>query len=670
MFLRRICSLCLCVFLLSQTVVCFGETILDLDTVKQQAVECSTDLQNVKIDRIKKQIELKQAQEGIRDIRKKESTIKYSLLVNIEFPKKHGMPKEIELIMKVPQIQKELTVLEQQEQYETLKAKNKAEQAYYNVLQEKHAFNDLENRLLNSKQILKDIEAKYKMGKGQKEDVDYLKSQIRDLETEKQKATLNLDVKAKKLGGLIGKEVRYGYEMEESFPTISLERNQLPEMTAFSQKHDFELFKKIQDRKLAERDTQEILEIYKNRYGKYVKDIESYIKYNEGKQMDYDQFIQMYQHTLTEIDHPWEGNYVIHLLFFKIKIPKEWFKGEFSGTRYMEDQKYALFVSLTERDKARKAEQDAEKALEDNIYDAYSSLKQMESAYDTAKENLELAKRQYEEQKRQNKLGLVTFRSLESSRENFNAKQNGLYEMKIEYAKVLSNFNLSTSGYLDALLSGEDFEQTQLQSGDTIAESPRWYLKNNVTEYNFEFGVKIPKEFGVEEYQLFYGDMPVGNKQKIDAPLIHLPLLYADSTLMEVRFYQNGTWTYQAKFDGGQYEGELTMKKVSENKEDLKEEGKTKIQKGDKLGTWKLSKIDELRSRFSIATQDNSGYTEYEVLFEETSLGKAKKLESITTLSLYFSEKEKLSIRLYENGKLVQSGELENGTDSGSIVVR
>jgi hypothetical protein len=665
---KKFCCVFITLMFLFQTVSIFGASTLDIETAKKLAVETSSDLQNVKIDRIKKQIELQQAKDGIRDTRKKDSTIRFSLLINIEFPTGHGMPKEIELIMKVPRIQNEITVLKKQEPYETLKAQTNAEQAYYDVLLEQHNLGDIEDRLADTKQVLTDVEAKYKMGKGKKTDVDFVETQLKDLETAQQKSAANLDVKLKKLGSLVGKEVRYGYQFPEYFPEINLERSQLTTITEYAKANDFELFKTIQARKLAERDTEEILQIYKSKYGQYIQDIEAYIRYNEGKTMDYDEFIRMHNHALTRIDSPWQGNYVINLLFFKIYIPKEWFKGEYSGTRYMEDQKYALFVSLTERDKARKAEKDAIAALEDTIYNAYSNLKQMESAYSTAKESLDTAKKDYEEQIKQNKMGLVAFADLESSRQAFYTKQNGLYEMKMEYAKALSNFNLTTSGYITHLLSGGSFSSDTLKAGDTFLEAPTWYINNSLTQYNFEFGVKVPSDYGVEEYQLFYQDMPVGDKIKIGNTLMHLPLTYGESTLMEVRFYHEGELKYKATFDGGQYEGELTMVQVSGNEpEPNSQEKKEEIKSKDNIGTWHISQADTLRNNFSVNTDERVNYTEYEVFLGENSLGKATKNGSITTLTLYFSDKEKMLIRFYKDGKEVQSATVQSGNDSGEI---
>lgn len=634
---------------------------LTIEQARTLAQEKSEGLQDVKIDRIKKQIELKQAQDGIKDIRKKESTIRFSLLFNIQFPSSHGMPKEIELIMKVPQIQNEITILQKQEGYEALKSQTEAETAFYDVVQEQYNQTYLQERIQDSKTVLQKITKEYQTGNGKKEDVEYVQNELQNFENEYQKSILNMDTKTKKLSSLLGTNVQTGYTFTEYFPQVNIDRTQLEQITQFAKENDFEVFKKTQQRKLAETDTSEILNIYKSKYSNYIGDIESYIKAHENTRIDYDAFIQKYNYTLTQIDSPWDGAYVINLLFFKIRIPKEWFKGEYSGTRYMEDQKYALFVSLTERDKARKAEQNAISSLENTIYMAYSNLKQMESAYKNAQQNLELSEKNYTEQKKQNQLGLVAFSTLESSRMDYFTKQKALFDMKMEYAKALSSFNLTTSGYMNHLLQGGTFESKSLEAGDTFLESPQWYVKNDLTSYTFAFGVAIPDEYGVDSYQLYYDGLPVGDKLSLDEQLIHMPLTYSDSSSLEVRLFQNDTLSYIASFDGSQYSGTLELKKADE----LLAEA-SKIQpESNHLGTWTVSQTDNLRSTFSMELSDLV-YTDYELVFNANSIGKAKKGESVSTLSLYFSDMNAVLIRFYNQGQIVGTGRLE-GNNSGTI---
>ena len=170
--------------------------------------------------------------------------------------------------------------------------------------------------------------------------------------------------------------------------------------------------------------------IYKNVYSKYMAEVESYIKSHENTKIDYEQFIARYQNTLDNIDSPWYGSYVINLIFFKIYIPKEWFKGEYSGTRYMEDEKYQLFLTLVERDKAIEEEKQAQKQLEQTIQTAYTTLKIMQSSIQQMEQNLAQNEMRYNKSLEDNKKGIVSFTELESTRQSLFQQQEALYETK------------------------------------------------------------------------------------------------------------------------------------------------------------------------------------------------------------------------------------------------
>lgn len=652
--LKKIIAFCVLFTFLFQTFCFASSRSISINDVRNYANANCSEAKDVILDRITKEIELKQAKDAIKDIRKKESTVKFSLLFNIELPSKHGMPKEIELIMKVPQIQNEITVLQRQENYERLKNKQKAESAFYDVLLENYNTNYATDRIADSSVTLKDITRKYQTGDGKKEDVDYVQNQIDGFKTKQKSSILNLNNKKKSLGNIINLDVTAGYDFQEYFPETNITRDMLPQIIEYSKQNDFELFKKTQARKLAEKNAYEILQIYKSKYSKYIGDIESYINSHKDTEIDYEDFIKKYNYTLYQIDSPWYGSYVINLLFFKIYIPKEWFKGDYSGTRYMEDQKYALFVALAEKDKAVKAEKDAITSLENSIYDAYNNLKQMESSYKSVSEEMEKIKTDYEQKKQKNKMGLLSFSSLESVKDSFYEKQSSAYEMKMSYAKALSSFNLTTSGYIDKLLSGGSFSSSELESGTTFADKATWYIKNPLTEYNFEFGVNIPEEYGVNYYQLFYDNQPIGDMTETDKPVIHSPLTYNDTSLLEVRLYKDGKLKYTASFDAGQYDGELDVKAVSDN---------STTSSADVFAKYTITDLDSLRKEFKVSDV-NAEYTDFEVFSGDVSLGKASKNNSIATLGLYFSDLEKLKIVFYNGQSTVFNGKL---TDIGTI---
>ena len=630
-----------CFFIVSM--VKGAENNLTLQEVRTLAIENSQGVENTKIDLIKKQIELKQAKEAIADTIKKENTIRFSLLFNIKFPEKHGMPKEIELLTSVPEIENDIVVLEKKKQNEMLQSQTAAEQAYYDVLLTQYKQRSIVSRLGELKEAEVQLDRQVKLGTGKKSDLEYIQDRISALEKERARNIVLEDEKITKLAGIIGKDHLLGYEITEEIQEVSFQRSQLEEMTNYALEHDFELFQKRQATMLAEKETNVILGIYKNVYPQYMSEIESYIKTHEDSQIDYEEFIARYNTTLDNIDSPWYGSYVINLIFFKIYIPKEWFKGEYSGTRYMEDEKYQLFLTLVDRDKAIQEEKQAEQALKETVKTAYATLKTMEGSIKEMQENLVQSEIRYQQKLQQNQKGLVDFTELENARESLYQQQSVLYEAKIEYAKSLSAFNGQTAGFVNDFLDISQTEEKNYAVGQSVMNQATWHIKTNITDYNFMFGVFVPEEYDVDSYQLFYEGEAIGEKLPLTETLTHLSVAYGDTTLLTVMFYKGDILKYIAQIDGVSYDGVLNMQPAEGKAENIQKQ----IQQ---VGTWNLQQTDMVRCAFSIATEQYH-YDSYDLLLEQKVIGLAQKGNAVVTLHLYFEPITNLKVRLKKDGR-------------------
>ncbi len=630
-----------CFFIVSM--VKGAENNLTLQEVRTLAIENSQGVENTKIDLIKKQIELKQAKEAIADTIKKENTIRFSLLFNIKFPEKHGMPKEIELLTSVPEIENDIVVLEKKKQNEMLQSQTAAEQAYYDVLLTQYKQRSIVSRLEELKEAEVQLDRQVKLGTGKKSDLEYIQDRISALEKERARNIVLEDEKITKLAGIIGKDHLLGYEITEEIQEVSFQRSQLEEMTNYALEHDFELFQKRQATMLAEKETNVILGIYKNVYPQYMSEIESYIKTHEDNQIDYEDFIARYNTTLDNIDSPWYGSYVINLIFFKIYIPKEWFKGEYSGTRYMEDEKYQLFLTLVDRDKAIQEEKQAEQALKETVKTAYATLKTMEGSIKEMQENLVQSEIRYQQKLQQNQKGLVDFTELENARESLYQQQSVLYEAKIEYAKSLSAFNGQTAGFVNDFLDISQTEEKNYAVGQSVMNQATWHIKTNITDYNFMFGVFVPEEYDVDSYQLFYEGQAIGEKLPLTETLTHLSVAYGDTTLLTVMFYKGDILKYIAQIDGVSYDGVLNMQPAEGKAENIQKQ----IQPA---GTWNLQQADMVRCAFSIATEQYH-YDSYDLLLEQKVIGSAQKGNAVVTLHLYFEPITNLKVRLKKDGR-------------------
>ena len=654
---KKICALLL-VIILCITFVCSAvaaDRILTLEEIRTLAIENSTGIQDTKIDLVKKQIELRQAKEGIADTIKKESTIRFSLLFNVKFPEKHGMPKEIELLTKVPEIENDIDVLNEKKKNEALKSQTAAEQAYYDVLLTQHKEEAITEQLEQMQQSQNTMDKQVKLAKAKQSDLEYIQYNIASLQKEREKNIISQNEKQLKLAGLLGKENFLGYAVSEQIQQTDFDRQQLQQIIQYALQHDFELYQKRQNRILAEKETDVVMGIYKNVYSKYMTDVESYIKSHKDTKIDYEQFIARYQNTLDNIDSPWYGSYVINIIFFKIYIPKEWFKGEYSGTRYMEDEKYQLFLTLVERDKAIEQEKQTQKQLEQSIQTAYTTLKTMQSSIQQIEQNLAKCEMRYNKDLEDNKKGLVSFTELESERQSLFQQQEALYEAKIDYAKSLSTFNSQTAGYVNYFLGITQTNQEEYEIGQSVMDTATWHIKNNITDYNFMFSVTVPEEYDVDSYQLYYEGIAVGEKIPISETLTHLSVTYGNTTMLTVNFYKGNQLKYIAEIEGLYYDGTLNMKPASGI-------AQTQQKQAKQVGNWNIQQSDSVRYAFFITTQQYQ-YDSCDLMVDNTIVGSAKKGETIVALHLYFQPISHLKVRLKTEGRELAILYLEeNGT--------
>lgn len=630
-----------------------SEKRITISEARKLAVENSSDLKSTQIELIKKDIELKQAKEGVKDIRWKESTVRFSLLFNIEWPETHGLPKEIDLVTKIPKIQTEIDKLTKKLEFNKLKAKTDAENAYYDVILSENVMNNLYKRLKEDESTLKKIETQYRIGKGSKEDLDYMKQNVENTKQAYQKSVMNYTNKKEKLGQVIGLDVSKGYTFIPHTSTLEISRSQLKGVIDYAVGNDFTLYSATMDRKMAETKIDETLDIYKTQFGSKVNIIEKEIK---KEKIDYNSFIKSYNTMLENIDKPWQRYYVINMLFFKIKIPYRWFQGEYDALRYFEDEKYALFVSLVEKDEKVQQETQIKNELIQTVKDTYTTLKEMQIAYTSAQRNLEVIKKNYDKAILDNKRGLIAFKDLESMKKDYQSASDSTYELLINLNKTISTFNFNTSGYVDQYRESTEFNPDDLMSGDSFKkdegadnkskelEGAQWYIIKTLADFKVTFGVRISDELDISHYILYGPNKEkIGEKTEKGKTLSHLPLTFEDSSTLYIELYKDDVLKYTAELDGFEFGGKLNLLKVEYNP----------FKSGTNVGTYKMTK-GAYKTELSInITAEELEFTDYEVYIDDVKIQTVKKDSNISHLSTIFSEVENILVKLLNKDKKV-----------------
>ncbi len=621
------------------------ERTLSLEQAVALTLKNSDKLQNVTVSKVKKQIQLKQANAAVADTRRRESTVRFSLLFNIKFPEKHAMPKEIELLTKIPDIQSEIKLLNMEYNDAVLAETADCEQQYYTTVFKAYDTEFCENMLKQAREGFDRIKLSYARGEAKKSDVEYMQKQVSDAEAALKKAKTSYESAKKKLSGIIGTDVTKGYAFRCELPSVDLKASDLEKIQRYAEKNDYTYQKALEQKNAADSRTQTVKSVYSGRYGGDASSVMSYINScrARGEKIDYEVFIQKYNQFLTKIEEPWAGSYVINLLFFKIYIPKEWFKGTYSGERYLEDERYALFVSLTELDEAEQQRKSALNELMTALSDGFDALLESKAAYDSAGSFLAKMQRDYADALRDNMAGLAEYTELYDKKIALMEQQKSIYEMRTDLAKSISSYNRQSANYLadkvlktgnPALISYED----GISSGEmTDGSVPSWYVNILGASYKCEFGVKIPDSYDVTHYELYSDSgVKIGEKTEIGKTTTKISTVYADTSLLTLKFYNEDTLKYTAVFDGMQYCGTLEMQPAENGG-------------GLPAGTWSVAE-NGMKATFSVSSETFL-FDKFELYFGEIKLGEGTDKAGFTHLSSTFGDISGFSVKLFSNGK-------------------
>lgn len=623
-----------------------AEKVFTLEQAVSLTLKNSDKLRGITVSKVKKQIQLKQAYAAIADTRRRESTVRFSLLFNIKFPEKHAMPKEIELLTKVPDIQSEIKLLNMEYNDAVLSETADCEQQYYTTVFKAYDVSYCENMLAEAREGFDTIKLNYAKGEAKKSDIEYMQKQVSDAEAALQKAKISYESAKKKLSSITGADVTKGYVFKCSLPYVNLKASDLPKIQRYAEKNDYSYRKALEQKNAADSRTQTVKSVYSGRYGSDASNVMSYINScrSRGEQIDYEVFIKKYNQFLDKIEEPWKGSYTINLIFFKIYIPKEWFKGTYSGERYLEDERYSLFVSLTELDEAEQQRKSALNTLKDSLDDGFDALMESKAAYTNAKKYLSKMEQDYSEALKDNMKGLVEYTGLYDKKIALMEQQKSIYEMQVDYAKSISSYNRQSADYISKIVLGSENPalvnyEDGISTGDiTDSSTPSWYVNISGSDYKCEFGVKIPESYDVTHYELYTDSgVKIGEKTEIGKTMTGISTIYSDTSLLTLKFYNEDTLKYNAVFDGMQYCGTLDMQPANGGTKKLS------------AGTWSVTEKG-MKSTFSVSSEMFL-FDKFELYFGEKKLGEGTNKVGFTHLSSTFGDISDFTVRLYQNGE-------------------
>lgn len=556
--LRRLCALALCAALVTTSTVwssgaALSSRTLSLEQAQRMAISSSSAIRKQNNQIILKRMKYVEAVEGIRAKVKKLRSFRWSPLLSFKFPQQLDLTEEYDLNVKPLTLQTEIDTLKHGLDDLRYEITHQANQKYYQVyaLQQTAAFT--QSRLEDAQTQLARNKVALSSGKATQSDVDRAQKSVDTLIKSLSTQLRSFENAKTSLSELIGVDVTVGYTFANGFKTAAIPREQLDSLTQYTLDHDQSFYEAKAATSTAKLNVDSYESLMRGQYGSKMNIIQNYINMaKQGMDVDYGAFQIKYKEMLNTLDRPWAGK--IRILFFK--FTKEWFKGEIDGTRYIEDEMYAVYTACMEYGNAKKDQDTLEKDLRTQVRDGYENVVTGWNTYETLQDLAAEAKESLDRLRVLNRMGKADYTEVADQQEAYQVAQQDALDALKEYNDTLSEFDRLTCGAVSKYLKGTGLGLDTGEGGDAYAildpiHDPYYYIYTSVADLTFYLGVSLPEGYepAIDSFEVWYAGTQIGERTSVGTELHHLALDYQDTSQLTLRFYNSGTFVDECDID-------------------------------------------------------------------------------------------------------------------------
>lgn len=555
---RRLCCL-LCMAVLFSALphatapAAAAERVLLLEQAQSMAVSNSSDITQTNNEIILKQMKYVEAVDGIKAKVKNKTSFRWSPLLSFKFPEQLNLIEEFELNVKPLTLQAELDSLEHKRDDLRFAARADVSKSYIEVyvLQEKIAF--YEERLATAEAQLTRNQARLATGEATQTDVDSMQKSVDELTSQISELKRSFQTGKEELSDLIGMDVTSGYTFRNPLKELSLPREQLDAIIQYTVDNDQTMYEANMTASTALMNLESYESLMRKQYGSKLNYIQLYVDMaKSGQEIDYAAFKLKYGEMLTALDQPWNAK--IRILFFT--FTKEWFKGEIDGTRYIEDEMYAIYTACMEYSNAKKDRDTTEEDLRKQVSEQYEQLVTAWNSYSNLLSQVETAKEALDKVTALNQLGQADYDELSTAQEDYESIQIDALDALSTYNTLLQDFDRLTCGAVTAYMNGTDLSAEAGAGGDSYARidpitDPYYYIYTTVEDLTFHVGVSIPEDFSpaVTDFEVWSEGIQIGERTVITEELTHLTIDYGGTSTLVLRFYDGETYVTECEID-------------------------------------------------------------------------------------------------------------------------
>lgn len=518
-----------------------------------QAIANSSDISKQTNEITLQKIKYVEAVDAIKAKVKNLTSFRWTPLLSFKFPEKLDLTEEYDMQIKPITLQADITTMQHELadlRYAALLEVNTAYLEAY-VLQEKIAFT--EERLEAAKTELERNQLRLRTGDATQADIDKMQKSVETLETELTTQKRNFETAKSNLSDIIGMDVTTGYTFANSMFTAAIPREKLEEITAYTLENDHGYYAAKMSASTALLNLNAYESLMRNQYGGKLNRIMSFVNAaKNGQDIDYAAFQIAYKEMLTDLDRPWAGKF--RILFFS--FTKEWLKGEISGTRYIENEMYALYTACMEYANAKTEQDSTEEALRKEVATQYENIVSAENAYRAMQKSASDLKSDYDQLLALNQLGKATYEEVSDKLEAYQAAQIETIDLLSDYNELLYSFDRLTCGAVTKYFKGESLTTDSGSAAGSFAEidtpdGAYYHLYTSVEDMVFTFGVEVPDGYTPEvtHFELWYEGQQIGERTPIAQEIRHLALDYGETSTLALRMYNGDEFVGECEID-------------------------------------------------------------------------------------------------------------------------
>lgn len=550
---KRAVSLLLCLALM-QAVICvpvLGSTDssqnLLLVQAQQMALSNSEDTQKVYNEILLDQIKYEEAVKNVKAKLKDTASYRWSPLLNFKLPDKMKLSQEFDLNVKPQELQTE--IITQKHKMDNLKytVLDTVNQSYLRVYTSSEKADFALGQLTEAKQKLEQSRALLLTGKSTEEEIAALEQSVESLTSGYALQKRSFEAAKQDLSDLIHLDVTDGYTFSSPLKDSDVPRSQLEVFTQYAVDNDQTCYeaKMAASTALLKVNTYELL--MRKQYGSKIDVIQNFLNMaKQGQEVDYSAFQAKYKEMLNTIDQPWSGSMNV----LTLSIPKEWSKGENSGTRYLQDNLYALLTACKEYSAAITEQKSKEKSLKKQIAADFEALVTARNTYLTSQKALGTTLTEFDRYTELNRMGKATESELQEKKNSYQAQQMDSVDTLSAYDQALFDFDKLTCGAVTSYLNGRNFADGSSSQGNLL-DTPGYYIYTDISNLMFVFGLTIPENYEpkITQYEIWYNNVQIGERTSVKQQLRHLALDYQESNKLTVRLYDNDSFVQECEID-------------------------------------------------------------------------------------------------------------------------